>query len=97
MTSAAACSAVPLASRYNWPARQERPGPPADRDAAPGLAAWCRARPVDRLRQGVRYRIVKFPPGCNPVGIRGLAPNQAPQRTAAAVSVLGSECDCING
>src|SRR5262249_9771014 len=40
-------------------ARQERPGPPADWQAAPGLAAWCRASPVDGLRLGVRRRVVE--------------------------------------
>ncbi len=48
-----------LAMRLSPPAREERPGPPADREAAPGLAAWRRASPVDGLRQGVRRRVVE--------------------------------------
>src|SRR5262249_43212776 len=41
------------------PARQKRPGPPAAWEAAPGLATWCRASPVDSLRRGVRGRVVE--------------------------------------
>ncbi len=41
------------------PAREKRPAPPADGEAATGLAAWRRARPVDGLRQGVLGRVVE--------------------------------------
>src|SRR5262249_22082418 len=50
---------VPAGDVAPPPARQERPGPPADWEAAPGLAAWCRASAVDGLRRGVRRRIVE--------------------------------------
>src|SRR5262249_61372707 len=50
---------VPAGDVAPPPARQKRPGPPADWEAAPGLAAWCRASPVDGLRRGVRRRIVE--------------------------------------
>src|SRR5262245_54687930 len=40
------------------PAREGRPTP-ADWEAAPGLATWCRASAADGLRRGVRRRVVE--------------------------------------
>src|SRR5262249_17063384 len=50
---------VPAGDVAPPPARQKRAGPPADREAAPGLATWCRASPVDSLRRGVHRRIIE--------------------------------------
>ena len=63
---------VPAGDAASPPAREERPAPPADGEAAPGLAAWRRARPVDGLRQGRASSGCRGPPVCNPVGIQEL-------------------------
>src|SRR5262249_48918948 len=47
---------VPAGDVASPPARQERPGPPADWEAAPGSAAWRGAGPVDGLSRVVECR-----------------------------------------
>src|SRR5262249_20834034 len=80
---------VPAGDVAPPPARQKRPGPPTDWEAAPGLATWCRASPVDSLRRGVRRRIVE---NCRVAtgGNSRTRPNQSLQQTAAAFLVSGS-------